>query len=159
MTSGYGIGSRDSSPRLRRLQAVTGLGRGILARVYADDKRLRDWVAGFQPAFTQMTSGYGIGSRDSSPRLRRLQAVTGLGRGILARVYADNKAVTGLGRGIPARVYQITSGYGIGSRDSSPRLRRLQAVTGLGRGIPARVYADYKRLRIGSRDSSPRLRR
>jgi hypothetical protein len=41
-----------------------GLGRGIPARVYAGDKWLWDWVAGFQPAFTQVTSGYGIGSLD-----------------------------------------------------------------------------------------------
>jgi hypothetical protein len=71
-------------------KVVTVLGRWILARVYAGDKWLWDWVAGFQPAFMQVTSGYGIGSRDS----------------------------------IQPAFTQVTSGYGIGSRDSSPRLRR-----------------------------------
>jgi hypothetical protein len=43
---------------------------------------------------------------------------------------------------------QITSGYGIRSRDSSPRLRRKQAVTGLGRGILARGYVDVMLLQV-----------
>ncbi len=70
-----------------------GLGRGIPARGYSDIKCLREWAAGFQPAFTQIKSGYGIGSRDSSPRLRIRQVVTGMGRGIPARGYSDIKCL------------------------------------------------------------------
>ncbi len=124
-----------------------GMGRGIPARVYADNKAVTDWVAGFQPAFTQIIKRLRIGSRDSSPRLCRYQVVMGLGRGILARVYAGDKRLWEWVAGFQPAFMQVTSGYGNGSRDSSPRLRRNQVLTLLGRGIPARVYVDIKCLR------------